>query len=128
MFPYDELKFRKVDGIEGLVTVIAQDFVTNDVLMVAYANKEAIEKTLETGKAHYYSTSRGKIWLKGETSGNTQEVKEILIDCDGDVLLIKVEQKGGACHAGYRSCFYRKISEDGMKDQGEKVFDPEKVY
>jgi len=128
MFPYNELKFRKIDGIEGLVTVIAQDFKTNEVLMVAYANKEAIDKTIETGKVHYYSTSKKKLWLKGETSGNTQEVKEMLIDCDGDALLIKVEQIGGACHKGYRSCFYRKVNGENLEEQGEKVFDPEKVY
>ncbi|MFH0860437.1 MAG: phosphoribosyl-AMP cyclohydrolase [Candidatus Altiarchaeota archaeon] len=128
MFPFDRLKFRRVDGIDGLVTVVAQDWKTNDVLMVAYANREAIEKTLKTGRVHYYSTSRKRIWLKGENSGHTQAVKGILVDCDGDALLIKVEQKGGACHTGYRSCFYRKVRGERLEEQGRRVFDPEKVY
>jgi len=105
----EKLRFREVDGIPGLILAIAQDFKTGEVLMVAFTNKEAIEKTLETGKVHYFSTSRKKIWLKGETSGNTQKVKEIYLDCDGDAILFKVEQKGGACHKGYYSCFFRRL-------------------
>jgi phosphoribosyl-AMP cyclohydrolase len=93
--------------------------------MLAHMNEEALKMTLETGIAHYWSRSRSKIWRKGETSGNEQIVKDILIDCDGDALLLKVEQIGGACHMGYRSCFYRKI--DG-KIVGEKVFEPDDVY
>lgn len=108
-FPFDELRYRTVDGIPDLVLVIAQDSKTDEVLMAAFANKEAIEKTLETGNAHYYSTSRKKLWQKGETSGNVQEVKEIRIDCDGDALLYKVKQTGVACHEGHKSCFFRKL-------------------
>ena len=96
----------------GLVPVVVQDVRTKAVLMVAYANREALEKTLETGYAHYYSRSRGKLWKKGETSGNLQRVKEVLLDCDGDTLLYVVEQKGVACHTGEYSCFFRKLAEE----------------
>jgi phosphoribosyl-AMP cyclohydrolase len=96
--------------------------------MAAFANKEAVEKTLKTGKAHYFSTSRKKVWLKGETSGHVQNVKEIYVDCDMDALLIKVEQAGGACHTGYRSCFYRKLADNELKIVGDKVFNPDEVY
>jgi len=92
----------------GLVLVVAQDYKTNEVLMVAHANKEAVEKTLTTGMVHYWSISRGKIWLKGETSKNYQILKEIYFDCDLDAILVKVEQIGVACHLGYKSCFFRK--------------------
>jgi len=127
-FPFDKLKFREIDGIPGLVIAIAQDFNSNEILMVAFTNEEGIRKTIETGKAHYFSTSRKKLWLKGETSGHVQEVKEILIDCDGDVVLFRVEQEGAACHEGYRSCFFRKVAENGTEIVAEKVFDPDKVY
>ncbi len=110
LFPFENLKFREVDGISGLIIVIAQDAKTNKVLMVAYTNKEGIKKTIKTGNAHYFSTSRKKQWMKGETSGNIQKVKEIYIDCDGDALLFVVEQTGVACHEGYESCFFRKFS------------------
>lgn len=94
----------------GLVPVVAQDASSKEILMFAYANKEAYLRTLKTGIAVYYSTSRGEIWVKGETSGNTQKVKKILIDCDADALVYIVEQKGaGACHTGERSCFFRSI-------------------
>jgi phosphoribosyl-AMP cyclohydrolase len=126
--PLGELKTRTVDGIPGLYTVIAQDASSGEVLMVAYANMEALEKTVESGKAHYYSTSRKKIWLKGESSGHTQKVKEILVDCDGDAILYRIKQEGGACHTGYRSCFYRRLEKGKLKVVGKKVFDPEKVY
>ena len=98
--------------------------------MVAYMNKEALLKTLETGKAHYWSTSRNKLWLKGESSGHTQEVQEILTDCDEDAVLLKVKQNGGACHEGYYSCFFRKIQENSgnLELVKEKVFEPENVY
>jgi len=96
----------------GLVPVVVQDARTKKVLMVAYANKEALEKTLRTGFAHYYSRSRKKLWKKGETSGNTQRVKQILLDCDGDTLLYLVEQKGVACHTGEYSCFFRTLGEE----------------
>ncbi|HHI97771.1 MAG TPA: phosphoribosyl-AMP cyclohydrolase [Thermodesulfatator atlanticus] len=113
----------------GLVPVIAQDWQTGEVLMLAYMNEEAWEKTLETGKVHYYSRSRQKIWLKGESSGHFQIVKEIRLDCDLDTLLIKVEQLGGAaCHKGYRSCFFRRFKDGDLEVVGEKIFDPEVVY
>ncbi|HEX54935.1 MAG: phosphoribosyl-AMP cyclohydrolase [Candidatus Altiarchaeales archaeon] len=108
-FPFSDLRFREVDGIKGLVIAIAQDFETDEILMVAFTNEEGIKKTLETGNVHYFSTSRKKLWMKGETSGNIQKVKEIYIDCDGDAILFKVEQVGNACHTGNRSCFYRRI-------------------
>jgi len=112
---------------QGLVPVVVQDFRTKDVLMVAYMNNEAYELTLKTGKAHYYSRSRKKLWFKGETSGHTQDVKEIRIDCDNDTILIFVDQKVAACHTGYWSCFYRAWA-DGWNIVGKKVFDEEKVY
>jgi phosphoribosyl-AMP cyclohydrolase len=111
----------------GLVPVVVQDFQTKDVLMVAYMNKEALELTLHTKKAHYFSRSRGKIWLKGETSGHTQEVKSIYLDCDNDTLLLVVDQKVAACHTGFWSCFYR-VWKKGWKIAGKKVFDDKKVY
>jgi len=108
-----------------LIPAIAQDYATGEVLMLAYMNDEALAKTRETGKAHYWSRSRKKLWLKGETSGNFQMVKEIRIDCDHDAILLLVEQIGGACHTGYRSCFYRTVE---GKIVGEKIFEPEDVY
>jgi phosphoribosyl-AMP cyclohydrolase len=110
---------------ERLIPAIAQDWKTGEVLMLAYMNDEALSKTRETGRAYYWSRSRKKLWLKGESSGHFQLVKEIRIDCDGDAVLLLIEQKGGACHTGYRSCFYRTI--DG-KVVGEKVFEPDEVY
>jgi len=112
------------DG-DGLVTVVAQDADSGDVLMLAYATREAVEKTAETGRAHYYSRSRDELWEKGATSGNTQAVEEIRVDCDGDAVLYLVEQTGGACHTGYESCFYRTLDGDVV---GEKVFDPDETY
>jgi phosphoribosyl-AMP cyclohydrolase len=112
---------------KGLVVAVVQD-EKGEVLMVAYMNKEAIEKTLKTGKMHYYSRSRKKLWLKGEESGNFQFVKEIYIDCDGDALLFKVEQKGGACHEGYYTCFFRKFENGEFKIFKEKIFEPKEVY
>jgi len=114
---------------KGLLPAIVQDFETNEVLMLAYVNSEAWQKTLETGKATYWSRSRNSLWVKGETSGNLQIVREILIDCDSDTLLFKVEQKGGAaCHTGYQSCFYRRISGGKEEIIGKKIFDPRDVY
>ncbi len=113
----------------GLVPVIVQDWKSGEVLMLAYMNKEAWEKTLETGKAHYFSRSRRKIWLKGESSGHIQVVKEIYLDCDQDTVLLKIEQIGGAaCHKGYKSCFYRRLEGDKLIVVGKKIFDPEVVY
>jgi len=113
----------------GLIPVIAQDYATNDILMMAYMNKEAWLKTVATGKATYWSRSRNTLWIKGETSGNVQIVREILVDCDLDTIVLKVDQIGGAaCHMGYRSCFYRRVSGGEMEIISERVFDPEKVY
>ncbi len=99
----------------GLVQAIVQDSTTNEVLMVAYMNKESVRRTLTTGRAHFWSRSRNRLWLKGETSGHFQDIKEILVDCDEDVLLLKVVQTGYPCHKGYASCFFREIKEDGMR-------------
>ncbi len=115
-----DLKF-----VDGLIPVIVQDTETREVLMMAYANDEAVRLTQQTGFAHYYSRSRKKLWKKGEESGHFQRVKKILADCDEDCLIYDVEQTGAACHTGYRTCFYRTL--DG-KIIGEKVFDPKKVY
>ncbi len=123
-----ELAFSK--DANGLLPAIVQDAQSGEVLMLAYINKLAWEKTLETGKAHYWSRSRGKLWLKGETSGHVQLIKEILVDCDQDTVVYKVEQLGGAaCHTGYRSCFYRRVDGDGLTVcEQERIFDPATVY
>lgn len=110
---------------DGLVPVVVQDIMSLEVLMVAYADEEAIRRTRETGYAHYFSRSRKKIWKKGEESGHVQVVREILIDCDEDCLLYLVEQTGAACHTGYRTCFYRTLGGEIVSDQ---VFDPSMVY
>jgi phosphoribosyl-AMP cyclohydrolase len=127
MDPKQQLDFEKGGG---LVTAIAQDDATGDVMMVAFMNEEAFDRTVATGEVHYWSRSRNKLWYKGEESGNTQQVKSMYIDCDGDVVLLKIEQKGGAaCHTGRRSCFFRKL-EDGGDYQvvSEPLFDPDEVY
>ena len=113
----------------GLVPVIVQDEADGTVLMVAYMNELALAKTLETRKATYWSRSRSELWVKGESSGNAQEVRDIFYDCDSDTILIKVNQRGGAaCHEGYRSCFFRRVTDDGFEIVSERVFDPAKVY
>jgi phosphoribosyl-AMP cyclohydrolase len=113
----------------GLVTAIAQDAETGEILMVAYMNREAWEKTLHTGTVHYFSTSRNELWLKGATSGNVQDVKEIRVDCDQDAVLLKVHQRGGAaCHLGYKSCFFRTADKNGWHVVAERVVDPETLY
>ena len=115
----------------NLVPAIIQDYNNGKILMLGYMNEEAYKKILETGKVHYFSRSRNKLWLKGEHSGNIQIVKEIYLDCDEDTILIKIEQKGkGTCHLGYISCFFRKYDPE-KKDYeiiDEKIFDPEKIY
>lgn len=123
-----ELAFAK--DANGLLPAIVQDHQTGEVLMLAYINQLAWEKTLETGKAYYWSRSRESLWLKGESSGHVQLVKEILVDCDQDTVIYKVEQLGGAaCHTGYRSCFYRKVSGGTLVvHEQERVFDPAAVY
>ncbi len=121
-----ELDFEK-NG--GLVPAVVQDFETGEVLMLAYMNRDAWENTLKTKKATYYSRSRNKLWVKGESSGHIQKVMEVRFDCDRDTVLLKVEQLGGAaCHKGYRSCFYRKIDEGREFVDKQRVFDPEEVY
>jgi len=124
--PANEPDFSKNDG---LLPAIAQDAETGEVLMLAYMNEESYAETVETGRAVYFSRSRGKLWRKGEESGNIQHVQEIRLDCDADTILLKVEQIGGAaCHLGYRSCFFRKVTPEGLQIEGERVFDPDEVY
>ncbi|NQZ96998.1 MAG: phosphoribosyl-AMP cyclohydrolase [Myxococcales bacterium] len=126
MDPLESLDFTKGDG---LVTAIAQDDETDEILMVAFMNEAAFRATVETGEVVYWSRSRGKLWHKGEESGNTQQVKAIFSDCDGDVILLRVEQRGGAaCHTGRRSCFFNKLEGDRWDDVGVQVFDPKQVY
>jgi phosphoribosyl-AMP cyclohydrolase len=121
------LDFSKSE--DGLIPAIVQDYKTNEVLMLAYINRLAWEETLKTGKAHYWSRSRSKLWLKGESSGHIQKIHEILVDCDDDTVVYKVDQLGGAaCHTGHRTCFYRIVNGEKLVVQGEPVFDPEKVY
>lgn len=114
---------------KGRISVIFQDHETGEVLTLGYMNREALQRTLDTGKAHLFRRSHGKVMMKGEVSGNVQLVKEILVDCDADALVMKIEQVGGAaCHEGYRSCFYRRASGDALEIVGERIFDPEEVY
>ena len=121
-----KLDFKKTGG---LIPAIVQNYETGEVLMLAYINKEAWETTLSTGKATYFSRSRQKLWIKGETSGNMQIIREIRIDCDDDTVIFKVEQIGGAaCHKGYRSCFYKKVEDGTVEVTEERVFDPREVY
>ncbi len=120
----DEIKFDD----RGLVPVIIQDYKNGEMLMLAYMNRESLQKTLSSGKTHFWSRSRNKLWLKGESSGHIQEVKDLFIDCDMDALLIKVEQKVAACHTGYRSCFYRQLQGKAFKVVGEKVFEEDDIY
>ncbi|MFB6172312.1 MAG: phosphoribosyl-AMP cyclohydrolase [Haloarculaceae archaeon] len=115
-----ELQF---DG--GLLPAVAQDAESRAVLMLAYVTPEAVERTRETGLAHYYSRSRDELWQKGATSGHVQHVREVRVDCDGDALLYLVDQEGGACHTGYESCFYRTLDGEVV---GERAFDPDEVY
>src|SRR5256885_11980665 len=113
----------------GLVPAIAQDAATGQVLMLAWMNREAYAETLRTGRAVYYSRSRGKLWRKGEESGHVQEVRGVFVDCDADTILLKVRQVGGAaCHEGYASCFFRRVEGNELKVVGAKVFDPARVY
>jgi len=134
-----EINFRHEVNGEKLITAIAQDYKTGQILMVANMNKEALKKTIETGKAHYWSTSRDEQWLKGESSGHVQTVKEILVDCDMDAVILKIEQKGAACHEGYYSCFFRKLNlennpdiseltDDDVELIAERLFNPEDIY
>lgn len=122
-----QLNFSK--SADGLIPAIAQDWKTGEVLMLAYINEESWKHTLETGKATYWTRSRQKLWVKGESSGNVQFVKEILVDCDEDTVIFKIDQVGdAACHEGYRSCFFRKVEDGQLNVVGERVFDPKDVY
>lgn len=116
---------------DGLITAICQDYKTNEVLMVAYMNKEALEETVKTRKGVFYSRSRQKLWRKGEQSGHVQKVHDILVDCDQDCLILKISVDQGQCHVGYQSCFYRKIELDSPEKLdfvAEKVYDPKAAY
>ncbi|KZX14097.1 phosphoribosyl-AMP cyclohydrolase [Methanobrevibacter filiformis] len=138
-----EINFKHEKNGQNLVIAIAQDYKTLEVLMVAFMNKESLEKTLETKIAHYWSTSRNKLWCKGESSSHTQELKEIFVDCDMDAILLKVKQNGAACHEGYYSCFFRELNKDNLSKKSykideldendlkiiaEKVFNPKDIY
>ena len=126
MDPVALLDFSKSGG---LVTAIAQDAASGEILMVAHMNEESFRRTLETGEAVYWSRSRKKLWHKGEESGNVQRLDALYVDCDGDVVLMKVQQVGdAACHTGKRSCFFRRIEGDSVVDVGVQVFDPKEVY
>jgi phosphoribosyl-AMP cyclohydrolase len=117
----DAVKFNEA----GLVTVVVQDAQNGDVLMVAYMNAEALRRTMETGRATCWSRSRQQFWVKGESSGNVQHVRDLRVDCDGDCLLLKVEQTGAACHEGYRTCFTRAATPNGgIERHGERLTDP----
>ena len=125
-----EPNFRHEINGKKLATAIVQDYNTNEVLMLAFIDKEAYQKSIETKKAHFYSTSRDKIWFKGEQSGHTQIIQEVLFDCDKDAIIFKVKQNGGACHTGHYSCFFSKLSDDNTKliETQSTVFNPEDIY
>ena len=117
------------DKAGGLLPAVAQDAETGQVLMLAWMNREAYEETLRTRQVVYFSRSRNRLWRKGEESGNVQEVREVYVDCDADAVLLKVHQIGGAaCHEGYQSCFFRRVTPDGHEVVGERIFDPKEVY
>jgi phosphoribosyl-AMP cyclohydrolase len=125
------LEFTPKFDENGLITVIAQDAKTSEVLMVAYMNREALDSTIESGCATYFSRSRQKLWRKGEESGHVQKVEQILLDCDQDCIILKVTVDSGQCHVGYQSCFYRALKAGSDKDLeliAEKVYDPKQVY
>lgn len=123
-----QLEGLKFDA-NGLIPAIIQDWQTGQVLMMAWMNRDSLGKTVETGKTHFFSRSRNKLWLKGESSGHVQDVKSIATDCDKDVLLVKVAQTGAACHEGYESCFFREFRQGtDWEVVGRRVFDPAKVY
>ncbi len=124
--PADTPSFENADS---LITAVVQDAANDQVLMVAHMNREAWNETLATGRAVYYSRARRRLWRKGEESGNIQHVREIYVDCDGDAVLLKVDQVGGAaCHEGYPSCFFRQVTNDGLKIIAQRVFDPNTAY
>src|SRR6516162_8816176 len=121
---YEKLKFDS----NGLIPAIIQEQKTGRVLMFAWMNRASLESTIATGKTHFWSRSRQKFWMKGEESGHVQVVKDIAFDCDGDVLLIQVEQTGAACHEGYKSCFFRSVDKDGFKITETQLQKPEEIY
>ena len=121
----DDLKY----DANGLIPAIVQDAQTGEVLMMAYMNQQSLADSIRTGKTHFWSRSRRKYWMKGESSGHTQEIEAIFVDCDADTLLIKARQHGAACHMGYRNCFYRRYEPDGeWKVCAERMLDPEQIY
>ena len=125
MMGWDDLKYDE----KGLIPAIVQDADTGEVLMMAYMNRESLADTIRTGKTHFWSRSRQKHWMKGESSGHVQEVKAVHVDCDKDTVLIEAIAQGAACHRGYKSCFYRKLADDGTwQVTAERVFDPDEVY
>jgi phosphoribosyl-AMP cyclohydrolase len=126
MDPLESVDFGKAGG---LVTAIAVDDASGDILMVAHMNEEALRRTLDSGEVHYWSRSKRRLWHKGEESGNTQAVKSLWIDCDADVVLLRVDQRGGAaCHTGRRTCFFRRLEGEGWVAKFEPLFDPKQVY
>jgi len=126
MDPLDCIDFDKAGG---LITAVAQDVRTGEVLMIAHMNEASLRRTLETGEVVYWSRSRQRLWHKGEESGNVQKLQSLRVDCDGDAVLLAVEQVGGAaCHTARRSCFYREVADGDVRDVGVQVFDPEEVY
>jgi phosphoribosyl-AMP cyclohydrolase len=126
MDPLESVDFGKAGG---LVTAIAVDDASGDILMVAHMNEEALRRTLASGEVHYWSRSKGRLWHKGEESGNTQAVKSVWIDCDGDVVLLRVDQRGGAaCHTGRRTCFFRTLEGGSWATKLAPIFDPAQVY
>jgi phosphoribosyl-AMP cyclohydrolase len=121
----DDLQYNA----QGLIPAIIQDADTGEVLMMAYMNRQSLAKSIETGRTHFWSRSRQKLWMKGETSGHRQEIQAIFTDCDNDTLLIKVKQHGAACHEGYRSCFFRQYGSTGQWSiSSQRLVDPEEVY
>jgi phosphoribosyl-AMP cyclohydrolase len=122
----DQLRFNP----DGLIPAIVQEQSSGRVLMMAWMNRASLEKTIETGKTHFWSRSRQKFWMKGESSGHTQAVRDIAFDCDGDTLLIQVNQTGAACHEGYQSCFFRSATDQGqgIRVTESRLVDPEQVY
>ena len=134
-----EINFRhEINGMK-VITAVAQDAVSGEILMIANMNKEALLKTIDTGNAHYWSTSRNKQWLKGESSGHIQEVEEILVDCDMDAIVLKIKQNGAACHEGYYSCFFRNLDfknspdiddlkDEDLKTNQKRLVNPDDVY
>jgi len=124
----ETLSTLKYDA-DGLIPAVVVDAETKQVLMVAYMNETSLRETIRTGQTHFWSRSRRKYWLKGESSGHTQDVRAVYTDCDSDTVLLEVVQHGGACHEGYYSCFFRRLGDGGeWQVVGEKVFDPQQVY